>query len=462
MIGRVKERVNLGRWMGDTIARRFVLPILLAFAATLTLNVLFIDVAGVWGRPSLTESGLMNSAATVVRIAEAQPAESRASIAEAAGTSEYRLQWYAGPDPVELSPRLRHNFPEGLAALQALFGDSSRQLFFLDHDSPEIGTARFERDPAGQAYFMGVELTDGSWLVFSVPEWRWGLAPALRRWLMRIVAILSLLACAVLAARSLARPIERFAGAVQRFGADPRAPAIPLSGPLEMRKTIEAFNAMQERIGRFVADRTAMLAAISHDLRTPLTRMRLRAELIDDPVQQRKLFRDVDEMQGMIDAALAFFRDDFAQEPPTPFDLPELLKSLVDDYGDQGETVGYEGPDHASHPGRPHALRRVFANLVDNALKYGTPPRITLRMTAEEARVTVRDHGLGIAEEALEEVFQPFCRLDASRNRGTGGVGLGLTSARSIVRAHGGELTLHNHPEGGLEARVVLPVAALP
>lgn len=455
----MKARVNLGRWMGDTIARRFVLPILLAFAATLTLNVLFIDVAGVWGRPSLTESGLMHSAATAVRIAEAQPAESRASIAAAAGTSEYRLQWYAGPDPVELSPRLRHNFPEGLAALQALFGDSARQLFFLDHDSPEIGTARFERGPAGeeQGYFMGVELTDGSWLVFSVPEWRWGLAPVLRRWLMRIVAILSLLACAVLAARSLARPIEQFAGAVQRFGADPRAPAIPLTGPLEMRKTIEAFNAMQERIGRFVADRTAMLAAISHDLRTPLTRMRLRAELIDDPVQQRKLFRDVDEMQEMIDAALAFFRDDFAQEPATPFDLPELLKSIVDDYGDQGETVDYEGPDHASHTGRPHALRRVFANLVDNAIKYGTPPSITLRMTAGEAEVTVRDRGQGIVEEKLEEVFQPFHRLESSRNRGTGGVGLGLTSARSIVRAHGGELTLRNHAESGLEALVVLP-----
>lgn len=454
--------MNLRRWMGDTIARRFVLPILLAIGATLTLNVLFIDTAGVWGRPSLTESGLMHSAATVVRIIETQPEENRASIAEAVGTSEYRLQWYPGPDPVELSPRLRHNFPEGLTALQALFGDSpGRRIFFLDHDSLEIGTARFERDPAWeeQAYFMGIELADGSWLIFTVPEWRWGLAPVLRRWLMRFVAILSLLACSMLAARSLARPIERFAQAVQRFGADPRAPAIPLSGPQEMRKTIEAFNAMQERIGRFVQDRTAMLAAISHDLRTPLTRMRLRAELIDDPAQQRKLFRDVDEMQGMIDAALAFFRDDFAQEPATRFDLPELLKSLVDDYGDQGETVGYEGPDHASHPGRPHALRRVFANLVDNAIKYGTPPCITLRMAPGEAEVRVRDHGPGIADDALEEVFQPFHRLDASRNRGTGGVGLGLTSARSIVRAHGGDLTLRNHPEGGLEALVVLPVA---
>jgi signal transduction histidine kinase len=224
-----------------------------------------------------------------------------------------------------------------------------------------------------------------------------------------------------------------------------------------LRDTIQAFNAMQARIGRFVQDRTTMLAAISHDLRTPLTRMRLRAELIDDPVQQWKQFRDVDEMQEMIDAALAFFRADFAQEPATRFDLPELLKFIVDDYGDQGETVGYEGPGHAPHPGRPHALRRVFANLVDNAIKFGTPPSITLRMAVEEAQVTIRDHGQGIAEGALEAVFQPFHRLESSRNRGTGGVGLGLTSARSIVRAHGGELTLRNHADGGLEALVVLP-----
>lgn len=455
--------MNLRPWMGDTIARRVVFSIALAIAATLTLNAIVVDVAGVgtWGRASITETGMLHTVATVVRIVEAQPVENRAAIVEAVGGAEYRLQWYAGPDPIEITPRIQRNFREGLNALRRLLDEPERRIFFLDYDNPEIRTARFYRDPArdSRAYFMGIELTDGSWLLFTAPEWRWGLPPGWRFALKFLVGTIALAASAMLMARSLVRPIEQLALGVQRFGADQRAPPIPLAGPVELRKTIEAFNAMQERIGRFVEDRTAMLAAISHDLRTPLTRMRLRAELIDDPVQQRKLFRDVDEMQGMIDAALSFFRDDFAQEPATPFDLPELLKSIVDDYGDQGEAVDYEGPDHASHTGRPHALRRVFANLVDNAIKYGTPPSITLRMTAGEAEVTVRDRGQGIVEEKLEEVFQPFHRLESSRNRGTGGVGLGLTSARSIVRAHGGELTLRNHADSGLEALVVLPRA---
>ncbi|RMI13256.1 sensor histidine kinase, partial [Pseudoroseomonas wenyumeiae] len=185
-------------------------------------------------------------------------------------------------------------------------------------------------------------------------------------------------------------------------------------------------------------------------------RMRLLAEFVDEP-QQEKMFRYVDEMQEMIDSALAFFRDDASQEPFTRFDLPQLLNSIIDDYGDQGITLIYEGPQHGPHRGRPHALRRAFVNLIENAVKYATPPTVRLHLTSGRTEILICDEGPGLPEEALEQAFAPYHRLETSRNRASGGVGLGLTAARSIIRAHGGEVWLSNRPTGGLQARVELP-----
>jgi two-component system osmolarity sensor histidine kinase EnvZ len=451
--------MSLRRWLGDTIARRFVLTILVAFGATLLVNLLFVSVAGVWGRPSLTEAGLLNGAATAVRIIESQPPEARPALAAAAGTGDYRLTWYPGDTPLRITDRLRHNFDEALPTLQALLGGASRAIIFFASDSPEMEGARFGFEPVQdrETYFMGIQLTDRSWVIFTVPEWRWGLTPGLRMALIFVFALGSVLFLAATTARSLALPIERLAAAVRRFGTDPQAPPIPPIGPVELRHTIDAFNAMQAQISRFVQDRTMMLAAISHDLRTPLTRVRLIAEFIDEP-QQAKLFRYVDEMQEMIGSALAFFRDDASQEPFTSFDLPELLKSIIDDYGDQGILLSYDGPDHGTQLGRPHALRRAFVNLIDNAVKYATPPEVHLRLTSKRAEIRILDEGPGIPEDALEQAFAPYHRLETSRNRVSGGVGLGLTAARSIIRAHGGEIRLSNRPSRGLQARVDLPV----
>ncbi|MDQ1081622.1 cell wall metabolism sensor histidine kinase WalK [Pseudoroseomonas cervicalis] len=447
----------LSCWLGDTLARRFAMTILLAFAATLGMNLLFVNFAGVWGRPSVPETGLLHGAAAAVRIIEALPPDSRPQAAAAAATPEYRLAWYPGDTPLPLTERLRRNFWQARPMLRALLGDE-RNIIFFDSDSEEMAGARFDVGPPAEdkTYFMGVQLADRSWLMFTVPEWRWGPTPWLRKVVRFLFALASVLLLATLTARSLAGPIERLAAAVRRFGTDPQAPPIPPTGPAELRQTIEAFNAMQARIGRFVQDRTVMLAAISHDLRTPLTRMRLIAEFVEEP-QQGRLFRNVDEMQGMVDSALAFFRDDAGQEPFTRFDLPELLKSIIDDYGDQGIAIPYAGPDHGPHHGRPHALRRAFVNLVENAVKYATPPEILLRLEAGRAEILVRDAGPGLPQEALEQVFAPYYRMESSRNRASGGVGLGLTSARSIIRAHGGEVRLANRPGGGLEVHVTLP-----
>jgi signal transduction histidine kinase len=217
---------------------------------------------------------------------------------------------------------------------------------------------------------------------------------------------------------------------------------------------------MQAQIQKFVAYRTMMLAAISHDLRTPLTRMRLRGEFIEDREQQARLFRDVDEMQNMIDEALAFFRDDATAEETTTFDLPHVLLTIANDYADQDIDIAYAGPVHAVYRGRPFALKRAFTNLIDNAAKYAKFPEIELSCEDTALVVAIRDRGPGIPPDAIDNVFRPYYRVDKSRNRFTGGVGLGLTVAQAIVQGHGGEIILKNRPEGGLEARIVLPVAA--
>jgi signal transduction histidine kinase len=211
---------------------------------------------------------------------------------------------------------------------------------------------------------------------------------------------------------------------------------------------------------RFVAGQAAMFSAISHDLRTPLTRMRLRGEFIGDPDQQARLFRDVEEMQTMLAAVRMFLRDNAADEETTRLDLAELLRTIADDYADIGCEVVYSGPLHVEFPGRPVGPRRAFGNLVDNAVKYGVRASIALVWGRNEVTVTIADQGPGIPAEALDGVFAPFQRLGPSRNRHTGGMGLGLTSARAGFRAHGGDVTLANANGGGLLATVMLAVPA--
>lgn len=290
------------------------------------------------------------------------------------------------------------------------------------------------------------------------PAWGiWGIGRRTRWLIVLLILTITTVIVSTIAARQLGRPVKRLAEAVGRFGVDPRAPAIPEAGPEELRRVIRTFNAMQAQIQRFVSHRTMMLAAISHDLRTPLTRMRLRGEFIADEAEQERLFRDVDEMQTMVDGALAFFRDDAVEEAVTTFDLPGVLRTIANDYADQGIDIAYAGPSRAVYRGRPFAFKRAFTNLIDNAIKYATPPQIELCREEHAFVIRVRDRGPGIPADALDRVFTPYFRLDKSRNRATGGVGLGLTVAQTIVRGHGGEIILKNRPGGGLEARVMLP-----
>src|SRR6202790_509098 len=252
---------------------------------------------------------------------------------------------------------------------------------------------------------LAVQLHDGSWLVFSVTKRTWGM-PWATRWAIWLCFLaVSITIVTAFAARQFSRPIEQLASAVRQFGLHPQAPPIAEAGPRELRQVIRTFNEMQAQIQKFVSYRTMMLAAISHDLRTPLTRMRLRGELIEDAEQQARLFRDVDEMQTMVDGALAFFRDDAVTEPTTPFDLAKVLLTLTNDYADQRVEIPYSGPAHAGYKGRPFALKRAVTNLVENAIKYATTPEIELERAANELVLWVRDRGPGIPDKGLGDVF---------------------------------------------------------
>lgn len=258
--------------------------------------------------------------------------------------------------------------------------------------------------------------------------------------------------------RLATRPLAQLADAADRLGPDLKTDALPESGPLEVTRAVRAFNAMQARIAGHMSERTQILAAISHDLQTPITRMRMRADMLDDGEQRDKMNRDLREMQALVRDGVAYARTlHGTEEAPCRIDLDSMLESLVQDYVDAGQPVSMGGQAAASITTRPHALRRVLGNLIDNGLKYGAEVCLTVSPAGQDGiRVQVRDRGPGIPEAELEKVFEPFYRLEASRNRDTGGTGLGLAIARQLVGTLNATLVLRNHPDGGLEAALTL------
>ena len=306
-----------------------------------------------------------------------------------------------------------------------------------------------------------MRLSDGTWLALAtpLPRSRAFLAtPLLGPILLSGMVVLLLSVWAVCRA---IRPLAAFAAAAERLGCDVRASPLAENGPREVREAAQAFNGMQQRLRAFVEDRTEMLAAISHDLRTLITRLRLRAEFIEQSDQQKKVLLDLAEMEAMIDAALAFARDDTEHEAKRMLDLRALSETVCDDARDAGQDAKFEGGDAVRVHAAPIALKRALANLVDNATKYGKCARVSLAATADHGVVIVDDDGPGIPPFELERAFLTFYRLERSRNRATGGAGLGLSVARSVARSHGGDVTLENRPEGGLRAILTVPLSGV-
>jgi signal transduction histidine kinase len=311
---------------------------------------------------------------------------------------------------------------------------------------------------------VSLRLPDGEWLNLTLrvtPPRPWHSETFLFAFaLMTLTAVILV----PWATRRLTRPVRELAEAADRLGRDVNSPPLPETGPREVATAAHAFNTMAERIRRFVSDRTLMLAAISHDLRTPITRMRLRAEFVEDEEIRAKMLADLAEMEAMVNASLAFARDDQTAEASVPVDLVALVRTVLDEASDaaaqddQPPPTDYAGPERLTIRARPLALKRAIANLVQNALLHGGSARVRLEPpSAGTVRLVISDSGPGIPEDRLEAVFQPFRRLEASRNRETGGTGLGLPIARNILRGHGGDVVLANRPGGGLDAIVTLP-----
>jgi signal transduction histidine kinase len=306
---------------------------------------------------------------------------------------------------------------------------------------------------------IAVQLADGRWLNAATllprptATWAW--------YTITLMAIMAAAVCAIviLSVRRITRPMRALAAAAERLGRGEDVPPLDETGPADIRGTTQAFNQMNERLHRFVRDRTRMLAAISHDLRTPITTLRLRAEFIEDAETRDKVLETLAEMQEMIEGVLSFVREDAAREDTRPIDMGALIASLCDDLADNGLEVEFANPPSPPivYRCRPVALKRALNNVIENAVKYGKRAHVTLSEDANWIEMTIDDEGPGIPEADLERVFEPFQRLEESRSRETGGTGLGLAIARSIARGHGGNIVLSNRPAGGLRATIQLP-----
>ena len=310
---------------------------------------------------------------------------------------------------------------------------------------------------AAQRYDVTVRFADGDAVTYRVMRMPGG-APLPRR-LSTNLALLVLLLVIVLylTARSITRPLSDLARAADSLGREAHpAPQLAERGARELRDAARAFNTMQDRLHRYLDSRTRVLAAMSHDLKTPLTRLRLQVEALDNPPMQERIGRELDEMESMVREALALFRGLDDGEPAAPVDVNALLEKIREEFRDLGGTVTITGQALRPLVGKPQALKRCLTNLIANAVKFGTRAEVLIADGADLV-IRVRDHGPGIPEEELERVFEPFYRLESSRNRDSGGTGLGLTIARDLAQAHGGSLLLANLAGGGLEATLRLP-----
>ena len=302
-----------------------------------------------------------------------------------------------------------------------------------------------------------VQLTDGRWLSFATALPDTGPAISWQFIVSMAVMAVIILVVSIWAVRRVAAPLAGIAAAAARLGRDVAAPPLAELGTLEMRQAARAFNEMQQRLRRLLDNRTRMLAAISHDLRTPLTLLRLRAEAVENAEEREKMLATIVDMNGMIGATLAFARDDAAAEPSRATDVAALLESIVNDMADAGIPVTMEAAGSVVCDCRPVALKRAVTNVIDNAVKYGRTAHSAIHTRPRTIEISIDDEGPGIPEAELHRVFQPFYRLEGSRSLDTGGIGLGLAIALSIVQAHGGELRLANRQEGGLRALISLP-----
>ena len=311
--------------------------------------------------------------------------------------------------------------------------------------------------PDGILFLIQVRLQDGTWATFDTQVTQESASLPWRVLLTLAILLAAVLLLSYIAVRWVTRPLQLLATAADQLGRDINRPPLQEGGPAEVRRAAHAFNTMQTRLVHFIDERTRLLTAMSHDLKTPLTRMRLRAELLEDASLRQKFEADLLEMEAMVTQTLEFMRGLSSREPTQLTDIMGLLESLQADNEAMGRTITIVGRVAGPLKGVPQLLKRCLSNLIDNAVLYGQRAEVMVEEGTDVLTIRVRDHGPGIPESEIDKVFEPFYRLEGSRSRDTGGTGLGLSIARNIAQAHGGNVRLRNHEGGGLEAILTLP-----
>jgi signal transduction histidine kinase len=455
-------------WRPRTLRAQLVLLILGAlFSAQAVSLWLFVGERGLAVRAALGLEAA-GRAANVALLLEEAPEDLHPSILRAADSPLVRFS--AGPRPL-----VDHDHGDGRAVaarVRSLLGDGAHRDVRVElhevgprrRDVPRA-MARTHREMMGVSLTalemrLSIALMDGGWLNVAT---RFHRPPLQWPWAATVSFIMT--AAAVLAAAGwflltrITEPLGRLAAAADRLGRGEAVASLREAGPEEVRELTATFNRMQDRLTRFISERTQLLAALGHDLRSPLTAMRVRAEMVDDNETRERLIATIEEMQEMVDATLAFARGVAVAEASEPVDLAALLADLRAEMSEARMPIALAAAPSTVAQVRPTALRRALRNLVDNACRYGGGAELRLERVGDEARIIVADRGPGIPEADLERAFDPFVRLETSRSRETGGSGLGLSIARTIAHAHGGEVTLANRPGGGLLATLSLPLS---
>ncbi len=420
----------------------------LLFCGLLAAHLIALLLTSGGGEPihALSRRQMLDRIPAIYRLAQIHPDDATLKVLDSA-TARFRT----GPNSAIAALPPHGELMELHAALCARVG--------LTGD--DVRLQRRDRDGEDPELAIAMRLADGRWLnsvqrpvVVNRSRWWRPLQFSIP------VSTLPVLVIGIVFVRRILRPIRALSAGAERVSRGDYSAPLPLTGPREAREVTASFNLMQARLTSYIEDHKQMLASISHDLRSMVTSLRLRAELVDEPELRTAMQRTLKDMAGMIEETLRFSKDDAYDEPTTDVDLGRLLADIAADQAAQGRDVmlvagGALAP--LPYRCRPLAIKRAFTNLVDNAVRYGHCARIVVEPDGDAVRVLVEDEGPGIAPAQLETVFKPFFRLDQSRQPALGGVGLGLAIARSCVEAHGGKLTLENRNAGGLRAVVVLP-----
>lgn len=413
----------------------------------LTANTLLYEDAS---RFSVREEGARRAAEHIVvvaRLMEGQAREGRPQIAEFTSTEHFKLRWLLQPlaPTGNRSVAINEMHEEMVAWEPSLQGRDLRL---------HLGSAKDVTAVVGS-----LQLSDGSWLHFTAHDLLGAWPITLRQIVIASVPMLALVIVAMIALNKILRPLRLLADAVTRVGHG-NSTILPEQGPGEFRRLIRAYNEMQARIMAMMKDRTLALAAVGHDLRTPLARLRLHVDSVSHADTRNALVRDLDEMELMLDSLLTFFRGDDHPEKPRLVDVAVLVSTVVDDLQDRGYNISYFGPEHCDARLRPVEFKRALSNLTNNACQYATRAVARLSVSDRTVRIRIEDNGPGIPEEDMRRVLEPFERLDPARQRNTSGVGLGIPIALRVTKDAGGRFTLSNLPEGGLCAQIELPLPA--